>query len=333
MRMGSGVVASLWIVLASFGCAQPGVDGAPETRGRGIVGGTPTTDWDSVVLIFTGGVSCTGVVVSPDVVLTSGQCLEGAYGTVDVYWGDDLLQGAPDWTRYSNDYYTHPYYDPATYSGDIAAIRLSEPSPTDPIPINCDPADASWIDPVYPLTGVGFGSTSPDPMDVGVKMEAPIAFEAWDSDFLMHADPNHGFCNGDHGAPVLTDHNGDWAVAAVHSHGDALCENWGAATRTDLHVGWLEGLFPGWDICGGGDDDDSADDDDTAGDDDSAGDDDTSGEDDDTADDDDDTGDDDVGFDDDDDEPTDCECRTGAAGGRSSGIVVLGVLLFLIRRR
>ena len=316
----------------SVGCAQPLVGGAGESSERGIVGGTPTTDWDSVVFIFTGETSCTGVVVHPDVVLTSGQCLDGTYGTVEVYWGDDLVQGPNDWTRYSNDYYLHPYYNPTDYSGDIAAIRLSEPSPTDPIPINCDPPDASWVDPADPLTGVGFGSAVPDPLEVGVKMEAPIAFESWDSDFLLHADQAHGFCTGDTGAPVLTDHSGDWAVAAVASHGDAQCVGWGAATRTDPHVDWLEGLFPGWDVCGPvGDDDDSASDDDTAGDDDSASDDDTA--DDDTAmpDDDDDTGDDDVGFDDD--TGTDCACRTAGAGGGSAGIAVLGLLLLAVRRR
>lgn len=48
---------------------------------------------------------------------------------------------------------------------------------------------------------------------------------------------------------------------------------------------WLEGLFPGWDVCGDGDDDDTVDDDDSADDDDTTGDDD-SGDDDATGDDD-----------------------------------------------
>ena len=307
----------VWSVSVLVGCAQPMTGGSPETRGAGIVGGTPTTGWDSVVFLFTGGGACTGVVVAPQVVLTAGHCLEGVSGTVDVYWGDDLIDGVYEYARHSNDYHIYPHYDPADYSGDIAALGLSEVSPTDPIPINCDPPDASWVDPTDPLTGVGFGTIYPDPGSGGVKLEAPIAFDSWDSDFLYHSDPDHGFCNGDGGAPVLTDHGGDWAVAAVASHGDAHCVGFGAATRTDQHVDWLEGLFPGWDVCGDGDDDDATGDDDSAGDDDTTGDDDTSEE------------------EEDDDIPPDCGCRHEGGTGRG-GAIALAVVVTLalsIRRR
>jgi len=300
------------------------------TQGQGIVGGSSVQGWDSVVVVLADTLACTGVVVSPDVVLTSGQCIDGFSGTVEVYWCDDGANEGYYWFRESNEYYIHPSYDPTTYSGDIAAIRLNDLSPTDPMPLNCDPPDASWIDPSAPLTGVGFGSDQPSPETDYIKREAPIAFDSWDSDFLFHNDPDHGFCTGDNGAPVLTDHGGDWAVAALASHGDSQCVGWGAATRTDAHVDWLEGLFPGWDVCGDGDDDDSADDDDLAGDDD-----DTSAEDDDTGDDDLDDDDidtdDDIGMDDDGTGP-DCSCQTTGAGDESSWIVGLGVMLLALRR-
>lgn len=307
-----GLVLCAW--LAAVGCDRPPVGESPASTGQGIVGGTPTTDRDSVVLIFTGAGVCTGAVVAPDVVLTAAHCLDGVWGTVEVYWGDDLVDGVYDDTRYSNEYHVHPQYDAATLAHDIGALKLSESSPTDPIPINCDPPDASWVDPADPLAVVGFGMIYPDPQ-VGLKLEAPVAFDSWDADFLFHADPDHGFCRGDAGAPVLTDHGGDWAVAAVASHANVHCVDYGAATRTDPHVGWLEGLFPGWDVCGG------AGDDDTTGDDDSAGDDDTSGEDDDTSD------------GEDQDAPPDCGCDGDGGNGGVVISMVAGLFVGGSRRR
>ena len=339
--MGRIAMSAALVCLATcgFGCTSAGPPDEYGRRSAGIVGGAQTTSWDSVVFLYVDGVSCTGVVVAPEVVLTAAQCLDGAHGPIEVLWTDDIFGGAPDHTRMSTDYHIHPQYNPLDHNADVAAILLADVSPTDPIPIHCAPPDASWVDPANPLTVAGYGSADFDPGNGGLKVEAPIGFEAWDDQFLLHADAAHGFCYGDAGAPALTDHPGDWRVAAVASQWDETCTGWGAASRLDPHVAWLEGLVPGWDVCGGGgDDDDSAggdDDDSGGGDDDSGGGDDdtTAGDDDSAGGDDDDVEDDDVTWDDDG-EP-DCSCRKdGERSVPPSALPwVLGALALAVVRR
>jgi len=306
---------------------------------HGIVNGSTTTDWDSVVFLYMGGYICTGTLISPDVVLTAAHCIEGIYGQIDVYWCNNIDQGYY-YHRTSNNYVEYPGYSYQQNTGDIAVVVLSQDGPTTPIPINRDDPSNSWLGNSNPLWFVGFGVTNPNWEDSGIKREVQIAIDGWDGNGLYHEDYNHNTCFGDSGGPSLTDHSGSWRVASVVSNGDQDCAYYGYNTRADAYEQWIDQHTGNWTP----DDDDVSDDDD-----------DVSDDDDDVSDDDDDISDDDGG--DDDTSPPEpieelpgprtnanydraqgCTCigdiaDTGAAAPLGLAGLLCGVALVMLRRR
>ena len=325
MRPATFLLALSGALLFITSCGAPGIQddegriALPDEWSSPIVGGTTTSSWDSVVLLYAGGGICTGTLISPDVVLTASHCLEGVYGSLDVYWCDQCIQGGYlyyEHSRTSNDYHMHPWYNPSNMIADIAVVVLNNNGPTTPIHINKDAASNSWLGAGNELKFVGFGVTQYYLEDSGINRVVDIAIDEWDGTFLYYYDSQHQTCFGDSGGPAFTDHSGEWRVAGVTSYGDEHCDTYGGDIRVDTYASWIDGYTGGWTP----DDDD---DDDSQGDDD-----DSQGDDDDYTDDDDDYTDDDDDFVDDDDSIPPVEDlpnpKTNAGYGAAQGLTCVG---------
>jgi len=218
---------------------------ALEQQGSPIVGGSPTQEFESVVLVAAGPHRCTGTVIAPDVVLTAAHCVDDFDGEVEVFWCDDCASGWSEDIQRTTDVHLYPHFNPDTMYGDLAVVMLPRAASTRPIPIDRGDPSPSW-QAQDPPTFVGFGTTQAVTEDGGVKREVRIPLDEWDSAFLYYEDTHRQTCFGDSGGPALVQRGGDWTVAGVNSYGDDHCNEFGVSVRVDAFQDWIDAFTGDW---------------------------------------------------------------------------------------
>ena len=171
--------------------------------------------------------SCSGVVVSPHVVLTSASCF-----AFSVVFGPSELEATHVIDIVGRD--SHPHYD-------IGMVTLAEVAPVTPIEMNREH--------LLPYVGqtarlVGYGATDESAFGDGIKREGP-AYVSHLQGVEMWLEYNAAApCVGDEGGPLLmTFDDGVERVAGVVSRWIRVFEcgtSDFAAVRTDSVVDWLD---------------------------------------------------------------------------------------------
>lgn len=252
--------AKFALVALILGCS--GTGDHPGVAQDPILGGTPATvgDFPTVVAIVNNAL-CTGTLVGPDLVLTTAGCVspetlgyasqaeltaatEVILDSVDVYGSDGRSIAAAD-TIPNPDFDVH-----SLGQHDIALIRLAE-SVTDRAlsPINRVPGDA----PVgVSTTLAGFGvTTANDASSAGKlnvvtgKPSASCESTGDDANLLcFDQSDGKGTCSGDGGGPAFIDVDGVQRLAGASSFGDQNCALYGAYTRVDAELTFLDATAP-----------------------------------------------------------------------------------------
>ena len=109
-----------------------------------------------------------------------------------------------------------------------------------PLPINTDTINATWVN--TELQMVGFGITSTNGQDSGVKRTADMPIYDFDSDFvyLYDAAESQNICSGDSGGAALGTISGGLELVGVNSFTFGDCESWySGATRVDQYISWI----------------------------------------------------------------------------------------------
>lgn len=194
----------------------------------------------AVVGVGTGqppGASCSGTLITDDIVLTATHCTEGqAASTFYVTFGVDDYD--PELVVRAIAKTEHPTLD-------IAMLRLAS-----------RPADQLDVTPIAPFSGAlrsadegeifeqaGFGATESGSSNGRFFVAEPfIGFE--DGGYLMvNGEGRHGVCFGDSGGPSLRQTaEGDVRVMGALSWGDESCVGVDRYTRVDLAADWIEGF-------------------------------------------------------------------------------------------
>ena len=228
-------LAALALVLG-VACSDSSVAGSRQP----IVGGTVDAGDPAIVaLVIPWGTSywstCTGTLVGERDVLTASHCIEERIGNItelSIYFGTDVTQeglvipvAAGQLHRYWGD--GDPRYD-------IAMLHLAAPAPAEitPITINDRALDDSFIG--GDIRVVGYGLTSADGDDNGLKREGMNVVRTYTPEFIYLEEGDVGVCFGDSGGPALHDF-GDGEVQVGIAALTWACEMAGE-TRVDVHL-------------------------------------------------------------------------------------------------
>lgn len=249
-------------LVAAAACVEVDDGGALGTRAAAVIGGTPTAvgAHPAVGALVDPGVTCSGTLIAPDVVLTAAHCIMDASALPGFTLERDARSAtaviAPDRAIVHPDWQIdRPIDDGPTQFYDIGILLLSTPVTNVQPAILASPAEGTRLVEGLMMTMVGYGETiDNDPASAGVKVEAQAPIVARSASEFQISNPGDAQnCYGDSGGPAFADIGTGERLMGVVSRGATLaptCDQGSVDTRVDHYMAWIRSEVP--EVCVGG---------------------------------------------------------------------------------
>jgi MYXO-CTERM domain-containing protein len=252
----------IWPALALAAAACVASDPvAIEHDSQPLIGGVVPSfaddpDPDAVALTSSTSFSfCTGTLVSPQVIMTAGHCIDMLSGdpSVIIFFGVDLGgEGARIGVSKAT---AHPEWT-GSLAGqhDIGLVRMNFRAPEGVVPTPLSMIPISAADVGQPVHRAGFGIFNDEGNADGRKRigDTVITSVPSGNDWFLAGDSELMTCNGDSGGPAYADRDGVKTVVGVHSFGFGCQSPDNGDTRVDLYaadfvIPWIQDEDP---TCG-----------------------------------------------------------------------------------
>ncbi len=237
-----------------------------------IVNGSTTSKFPAVGSMVAisgsqGGSFCSGTLVTKKWVITAAHCVEAA----DDYWksGWDVyfvfasdVYNDSSWQDYAEVKrgIEHPSYNTSSLEHDLGLLELkTNITSITPMPVNRASPTSSWSS--KEVTYVGFGITSDNRNDGGVKRTVDVPYYGYDATVIYTYSGDSGtiqnICSGDSGGAALMTLGGTQKLVGANSFGFNIyggngdCERPGAAagsSRVDSQWSFITDYVPAGDM-------------------------------------------------------------------------------------
>lgn len=224
-------LVGLTAVLMVASCSQEPSSGIlTNTTSDSIIGGQAATAGDAVTRSTVALVtakndilkeSCTGTLISQNLVLTAAHCLEGLRpSNVWIHFGENLprpfylsqLMQVQDFI--TNDKFA-PTHDNATELNDIAVILLKQNAPEGYMPVSVKAGASVNVGDKLLLAGYGYTDDKKKMRAQNLNYARVPVSKRWQSLLILDQTNQSGACNGDSGGPAYLETESGLVVTGV----------------------------------------------------------------------------------------------------------------------